>query len=606
MFCRNCGSQLVDGAAFCVNCGAAAPEAHRPVAAPVTVPEVDTSNQETVAFTPVQPAPAPQPEPVQQYQNVYQPQPQGYAPAAANTSSPKKSRVGLIIAIVVVILALLGGAVALFLLGGFGGSDADGGRKKPNSGVVDNQNDHGGSSDYEKQELSSSNAYYEFFVDADSYVLSATDTRYYSRAELSGMTRQQLYLAERELYARYGCTFNDGDLDNYFGAKNWYSPDSPAGNFNDSRFNPVERVNLLLLRAILMERDGTNSNNEYLKINNDVEGWILNFTDSSRIVKDDVKDLSEKELTLAAHEIYARHGYIFDDDHLQLYFSSKNWYTPEHPSGSFAADTVLSEIEQENYTCLQACAQKKAGVRFSSGNKYAKYYDDYVEYQCPGSDLSAISPYELKYMSAEELTLARNELYARRGYSFNNAELREYFMNCSWYYPTVIATKLELISLSKVELENVKMIQAFELNLKLAEGKGKPDTKMSYYAKHDFLTMYLPNHWKNNCICIKPNGTAGDMYFYEKYNQKEDGSGWLFSIQFMPISADLDGFRDNAEIFGTVKDSAGNEYYVIKVMPYSYSNEAYFLEHVYELMQTQIDTIWNSIVWKSGYTFTPA
>lgn len=614
MFCKNCGSQLVEGAAFCVHCGAAAPEGQKPVATPVIVPEVDTSNQETVAFTPVQQAPAPQVQQTQQYQPVqqYQPQPQPVytPPAPVSTASKKassegKNRTVIIVVIAVVLVAILGVVAALLLLGNNGG-DSDGGSRKSNSsGIVDDQNDDNAVKQ-EKRELSSSNAYYEFYVDADSYVLSATDTRYYSRSELSSMTRQQLYLAERELFARYGCTFSDGDLDDYFCAKNWYSPDSPAGNFNESRFNPTERVNLLLLRAMLMERDGTYSNNEYLKLNKDVEGWIMNFTDGARITKDDVKGLSEKELILASHEIYARHGYIFDDDALQLYFSSKNWYTPEHPASSFDSSTVLSEIEQENYTCLQECAKKIAGVRFSSGNKYETYFYSYTEYQCPGSDKTAINPYELEYMSAEQLTLARNEIYARYGYSFSNSSLREYFMNCSWYYPTVVNTKLELIHLSSTELANVKMIQAFELNLKLAAGEGTPNTKMSYYAKHDMLTMYLPEHWRDNCICIKPNGTSGDMYFYEKYNYEKNGKGWLFSIQFMPISSDLDGFRDNAEIFGTVKDSAGNEYYVIKVMPYSYSSNTDFLEYVYSLMDSQIDTIWNSIEWKSGYTFTPA
>ena len=593
MFCKKCGAQLIEGTAFCVSCGAAIPKTETPVA---PNPGADTSNQPTVAFTPVTQKPA----------GGYQQPPQIYAyptPPAYTPPSGNKNRGPIIAIIAVVIVVILGGILAALLLLGGGKKPSGGNQPQPGpSQIVDTPLEEPGNV---KKELTSSNAYYEFYVDADSYVLSATDTRYYSRSELSSMTRQQLYLAERELYARYGCTFNDGDLDAYFQAKNWYTPDSPAGNFNESRFNPVERVNLLLLRAMLMERDGTYSNNEYIKINSDVEGWILKFTDTTRITKDDVKDLSEKALTLAANEVYARHGYIFEDDALQLYFSGKNWYTPEHPASTFAADTVLTEIEQDNYTCLLNCAKKKAGVRFSSGNKYAKYYDSHTEWIIfPASDLYEIDPYDLKYLDAEQLMLARNEIYARHGYSYTNTGLVEYFMNCSWYYPTVPNSKLELIGLSKLELANVKLIQAFELNLKLREGTAKPNTKMSYYAKHDFLTMYLPEHRRDNCICIKPNGTAGNMHFYEKYNY-EDKSGWVYSIEFIPTDSSIPNYSGcKAELFGYVTTPDGKEYYVMKVMPSV--DEALYLQNVYDLMQSQIDTIWSSIKWKSGYTFRPA
>lgn len=633
MFCKNCGSQIPENSAFCVNCGAEAPD---PVVVPVIQPDQGTSNQETMVFTPVPEAAAQQfqgqqtqqfqpvqqyqqhqqyqsqqPYQSQQYQQQYAPQPYPTpAPAPAPTtaeivsspaSSESKNRTVIIVVIAVVLLAIIGVVLALFLTGTFGGDDSSSGSSKKNKGSEETTT---GSEEVRPEDLSldESNLYYEDYIDSVSYVLSATDSRYYSRAELTGMTRQQLYLAEREIFARYGCTFDDGDLSEYFSAKAWYSPDSPVGNFNESRLTPTERVNVLLLRALLMERDGTTSNNEYMKINNDTEGWILASTDSTRITKDDVKGLSETELIIAANEIYARNGYIFDDDKLQTYFSSKNWYVPSTPSGSFNAAN-MSEIEQENYTCLQECAAKIKGVKMTSDNRYEPYYYPYSEYILPESDKRDIDPYELEYLSAEELVLARNEIYARYGYSFNHAKLREYFMQCSWYYPTVVPEKLELIHLSKTELANVKMIQAFELELKLREGEGNPNTDMTYYAKHDWLTMYLPEHWRDNCICIKPNGTSGSMYFYEKYNE-EKGYGFLFSIEFAPMDSDLDGYYGNYEIYGYLTAPDGSEYYVLKGKPYS--DDTVYLEYLYDLMQSQEEQIWDSIKWASGYTFTKA
>lgn len=623
MICKQCGAALPEDAAFCINCGATAPT------------PIDTSNQETMPLNPVEPmyqeqgSYYQQPQQSQQFyeQPAYQQPQQSYEqsayqqptyeqpayqqpvyqqPAYPQNNDSGKGK-GVVIGVVIAIVALLivGVIVAVIALGG--GISLDNGGSSDKGGDSDS---HIVEQTKPKQdedrvyELDESNMYYDEYVDADSYVLSSVSTRYYSRAELAGMTRQQLFLAEREMFARYGCTFNDGDLDEYFSAKKWYTPDAPVGNFNESRMTDIEQVNLLLLRAMLMEKDGTASNNPYLKVNSDVEGWILSTTDAARITKDDVKDLGEKELTIASYEIYARKGVIFEDRDLQLYFSSKNWYVPATPYAQFDAAT-LSEIESENYTCLQACAKKKTGVRFSSGNKYEDYYYSYSEYQCPGSDKNEIDPWTLRYMTAEQLQLARNEIYARYGYSFTNTSMNEYFMNCSWYYPTVVSSKLELIHLSKIELANVKMIQAFELDLKLGKGEGNPNTKMSYYAKHDFLTMYLPDHWRNNCICIKPNGTAGNMHFYEKYNQDYSNDGWVYSIEFVSTDASIPSYYGkNVEVYGYVTTPDGKEYYVLKVTPQY--DEAVFLYNVYDLMESQVDTIWNSIEWKSGYTFSRA
>ncbi len=605
MFCPKCGTQIPDGAAFCTNCGA---EAQIPV--PASKPMRDTSNQETMTFAPI-PEPVQDVPPVQEYPQNYSAHPTNaytppYTPPQPTYVPEKKSgnggRIAVIITICVLIVGLLAALVILVLPGLTGDvEDIDGGSSSRSNRRDPNNTATTGS---QVVPLTDSNPYINDFISEDTYVLSASNSKYYSRAELAGMTRQQLYLAEREMFARYGGTFTDGDLVAFFNAKSWYTPDSPAENFNESRFTDIERVNLLLLRALLMERDGTASSNPYLKLNSDIEGFILRYTDSSRITKNDVKDLTEKELIIAYNEIYARKGYIFEDNDLQLYFSSKNWYTPSILPGSFNRDVDLNEIEQDNYACLQQCVEKVKGVRFSAGNKYKTCYNTYSEFICPSSDTTKLNPYDLRYMSSEELMIARNEIYARYGYVYSIAELREYFMNCSWYYPTVANGKLSLITLSATEEYNVKLLQAFELNEALENGNANPNTKMTYYAKHDFMTMYLPDHWRNNCICIKPTGLSGNLEFYEKYNQEKE-SGWLFTMELVPTSQGIPSYPSRyVEVIGRVTTPAGEEYYVLNIMPMS-PNIA-FLDEVYDLMKSQIATIYDSIEWKSGYTFTKA
>lgn len=585
MLCKQCGAAIPDDAAFCVNCGA-------------SVEAVVADAPEQVVDTP---AFQEEPEVVAVPVDQVPPQP---------PKKKKKSGCGIfiIVAVVLAALAVLGVVVVLILaaVGIFGVTAMTNTKspvvEAPTYSIIEEVETTipEGERTYE---LDSSNMYYDEFVDSESYMLSAVRDRYYSRAELSGMTRAQLYLAEREMFARYGCTFTDRDLSDYFYAKSWYSPDGPVGNFNENKMTDVEQVNLMTLRALLAEKDGTTSNNAYLKLNNDPDGWVLRTTDSARIVPADVKPLGEEELAIAAGEIYARKGYIFDDPELQMYFAAKNWYVPVTPSAQF--DTAaLTEIESENYTCLLACAEKLRGVKFTNNNRYEEYYYQHGDYIFPESDTRAIDPHDLKYLSHEELVLARNEIYARYGYSYNHAALREYFMKQPWYYPTVVPTKLELIHLTKIELANVKMIQAFELDVQLEKGEAKPNTKMSYYAKHDWMTMYLPAHWQNNCICIKPNGTKGDLYFYEKYNE-EDNSGYLYSIQFVPVENGIPSYSNRyVELFGYVTNSEGAQYYVLKVTPKT--DDYLYLHNVYDLMQSQIDNIFDAIVWKSGYTFTRA
>lgn len=59
------------------------------------------------------------------------------------------------------------------------------------------------------------------------------------------------------------------------------------------------------------------------------------------------------------------------------------------------------------------------------------------DYVIADSDSRYITEEDLNKLSAEEILLARNEIYARHGRIFNNAALDEYFRSKSWYQPTV-------------------------------------------------------------------------------------------------------------------------------------------------------------------------
>lgn len=69
---------------------------------------------------------------------------------------------------------------------------------------------------------------------------------------------------------------------------------------------------------------------------------------------------------------------------------------------------------------------------------------------------------DLQGMSAEQLRLARNEIYARHGYQFDDPALNEYFTSKSWYYPAGGDKRFYECLLNIYEKYNVQMILAAE------------------------------------------------------------------------------------------------------------------------------------------------
>ena len=70
--------------------------------------------------------------------------------------------------------------------------------------------------------------------------------------------------------------------------------------------------------------------------------------------------------------------------------------------------------------------------------------------------------YELEGLTAEECKIARNEIYARHGRMFNDAELQEYFNSCSWYTGYISAEDFDEDILSDIEKSNRDLIIEYD------------------------------------------------------------------------------------------------------------------------------------------------
>lgn len=67
------------------------------------------------------------------------------------------------------------------------------------------------------------------------------------------------------------------------------------------------------------------SNNEDFHNNSD---FIFPNSSTQELSVSALENLTKEELGIARNEIYARHGYIFNQEPFKSYFKSKNWYVP--------------------------------------------------------------------------------------------------------------------------------------------------------------------------------------------------------------------------------------------------------------------------------------
>jgi hypothetical protein len=94
---------------------------------------------------------------------------------------------------------------------------------------------------------------------------------------------------------------------------------------------------------------------------------------------------------------------------------------------------------------------------------YDDAYDDSDEYIFPNSDSVKLKKKDLKGLTAQELRIGRNEIYARHGRLFQDEELQEYFNQQSWYDGYIEPEDfVDSEYLSDIERYNANFILKFE------------------------------------------------------------------------------------------------------------------------------------------------
>ena len=73
------------------------------------------------------------------------------------------------------------------------------------------------------------------------YILADSNSKYYTKKDLKGLSRWEVQLARNEIYARHGRKFTTDEIRKYFEGKDWYS--GVVEDIPDSELNQYEIAN---------------------------------------------------------------------------------------------------------------------------------------------------------------------------------------------------------------------------------------------------------------------------------------------------------------------------------------------------------------------------
>lgn len=197
----------------------------------------------------------------------------------------------------------------------------------------------------------------------------------------------------------------------------------------------------------------------------------------------DLNGLSSYDLYLARNEIFARHGYIFVSDDLRARFGAMPWYVPLYTEAQFSWD-YLNQVEMCNIALIQEREAVLAGTVPSSS------------YVFPASSYELLSASDLWYCTPYDLYLARNEIFARHGYIFSNADLDAYFRAQPWYMPRYTPDAFKWEWLSSIEMRNIALIQEREELVNTALPNTFDVQTATGRVTTEYFSFAIPQQWQ--------------------------------------------------------------------------------------------------------------
>lgn len=129
-----------------------------------------------------------------------------------------------------------------------------------------------------------------------------------------------------------------------------------------------------------------------------------------------------------------------------------------------SADTTEIAVETTETTTTEAATTEAATTeKITEEQDISNAMDDMsTEYILYESNVRYLNDQDLEGLTKEQLRYARNEIYARHGRKFKDAELQAYFDSKSWYTGTIEPDSFSESLLNEYEKANTAFIKAAE------------------------------------------------------------------------------------------------------------------------------------------------
>lgn len=249
---------------------------------------------------------------------------------------------------------------------------------------------------------------------------------------LSPNTAAEWRVLIAEMEAIHGKTFPDEPwLQKYFEERYWYKSNP---NYSPTMMSEGDRKNLA---AIIAARD------KQRKVA--VSPGDMDKFQNAVLTEAMLENVTLNEARVMRNEFFARHGKRFTTPGYKAFYEWQDWYKPVKNQAAIK----LNPIEEQNVKTIQA-------------------YENKIREKITTEVLKAET---FEGLFTEELRVLRNEIYARHGRVFKDAELQKTFAAMTWYKPN---PEYNDSMLTETEKANLKLIVEAEKSAtsKLTEIEG--------------------------------------------------------------------------------------------------------------------------------------
>lgn len=105
--------------------------------------------------------------------------------------------------------------------------------------------------------------------------------------------------------------------------------------------------------------------------------FIFPDSDKKYLSEDEVRAKTVEDLMVGRNEIFARHGYMFEDANLKSHFESISWYQGTVPSSEFNSEQVFNEFEKKNVELIKKVEDEINGEAAREAERQAAINEGY-------------------------------------------------------------------------------------------------------------------------------------------------------------------------------------------------------------------------------------